>query len=199
MIFHVDLDAFFAAVEQRDRPDLAGKPVVVGGRPGTRGVVASCSYQARRFGVRSAMPTTEAYRRCPQAIFVPPRMQRYAQASQQIMGILAEFAPTVQQVSVDEAFLDVSGTHRLFGRERQLARRIKQAVAERTGLTLSIGGGSNRFVAKLASEADKPDGLLIIAAGEEESFVAGLPLRAIWGVGATTLQRLHERGISVCE
>ncbi len=194
-IFHVDLDAFYASVEQRDNPALRGRPVIVGALPGRRGVVSACSYEARRFGVRSAMSISEAARRCPAAVFLPVRMERYAEVSQAIMRLLGEYAPRIQQISVDEAFLDLSGTERLLGAPLEVGRRIKDRVREAERLTISIGIAPNRYLAKLASEAGKPDGLVEIREGEAIAFLDGLELKDLWGVGAKTLARLREAGI----
>ena len=165
VFFHVDLDAFYASVEVLDRPELKGKPVIVGALPGRRGVISSCSYEARRFGVRSAMPISQAYRRCPNGIYLPMRMRRYLECSQAVMGLLASYTPEFQQISIDEAFLDMSGTERLLGESLQVARSIKERVRCETGLTLSIGVAPNRYLAKLASEFCKPDGLYRVAPG----------------------------------
>lgn len=192
---HVDLDAFYASVECVDDPSLAGKPLVVGARPGRRGVVSSCSYEARRFGIHSAMPIAQARRLCPQAVFLPVRMSRYLEVSQRIMAILSDFTPVCQRISIDEALLDLSGTQRLYGPPQEAGVRIKQRVRRETGLTLSIGIAANRFVAKLASEACKPDGLRVIAAGEEGEFLESLPLEKLWGVGEATRRRLLAAGI----
>ena len=196
VFFHVDLDAFYASVEVLDRPELKGKPVIVGALPGRRGVISSCSYEARRFGVRSAMPISQAYRRCPNGIYLPVRMRRYLECSQAVMGLLASYTPEFQQISIDEAFLDMSGTERLLGESLQVARSIKERVRCETGLTLSIGVAPNRYLAKLASEFCKPDGLYRVAPGEELSFLDSLPLDKLWGVGEKTRQRLAELNIA---
>ena len=193
-VFHVDMDAFYASVEQLDHPELRGEPVVVGGS-GNRGVVAACSYEARRFGVHSAMPMAEARRRCPTARIVPVRMERYREVSKQIMSMFADYTPTVQAISVDEAFLDMTGTERLMGAPRGVAQRIKQDVRRETGLTISVGIGPSRFIAKLASDVDKPDGLFEVKPGEEANFVLGLSLKDLWGLGASTRRRLEALGI----
>jgi DNA polymerase-4 len=195
VIFHVDLDAFYASVECLDDPTLIGRPLVVGARPGHRGVVSSCSYEARRFGIRSAMPISQALRRCPQAVFLPVRMKRYLEVSQTVMGILEGYTPVFQRISIDEAFLDLSGTRRLYGSPEGTGRRIKDHVVRDTGLTLSVGIASNRYVAKIASEASKPDGLLLIRPGREADFLESLPLEKLWGVGEATRGRLLEAGI----
>ena len=161
-IIHVDMDAFYAAVEQRDNPELQGKPVVIGGRAKSRGVVSTASYEARKFGIRSAMPLIEAYHRCPPAIFLPPNLVKYRWVSQQIMEIFSEFTPLVEAISLDEAFLDVTGTERLFGEAVVIAKRIKKRIKDELNLTCSIGIAPNKFLAKLASDLEKPDGLVVI-------------------------------------
>ncbi|MCF7978173.1 MAG: DNA polymerase IV, partial [Chromatiaceae bacterium] len=155
---HLDLDAFYAAIEQRDHPDWRGRPLVVGAQPGGRGVVATCSYEARRYGVHSAMPIAQAARRLPpETIYRRPDMARYAEVSQQIMGLLQQLSPLIEQVSIDEAYLDVSGLERLIGPPQQIGERAKALIKDKTGLTASVGIGPNRLIAKLASETSKPD------------------------------------------
>lgn len=188
------MDAFYASVEQLDNPELRGKPVIVGGRPGSRGVVAACSYEARLFGVHSAMPTSEASRLCPEGIFLPVRMKRYQQLSRSIMGIFGDFTPEVRQISVDEAFLDMSGTERLFGPVEESASTLKKRVKEESGLTISVGVAPSRYLAKLASDVDKPDGLCIVRPGEEVGFIDKLPLKKLWGVGRQLRRRLESLG-----
>jgi len=195
VIFHVDLDAFFASVEQLDDPSLKGKPVVVGALPGHRGVVSTCSYEARAFGVRSAMPISEAYRRCPQAVYLQPRGWRYAEKSAEVMKIFGEFTPDLRQMSIDEAFLDMTGTERLWGAPPEAAKRLKTEVWQRTGLTISIGVGPNHYVAKIASGLMKPDGLVIVEPERVEAFMLELPLEKLWGAGEKTQQRFRELGI----
>lgn len=195
VFFHVDLDAFYASVEQLDYPELLGKAVIVGARPGHRGVVSACSYEARRFGVRSAMPISEAARRCPHAAFRPVRMARYKEVSEQVMSLFADFSPIVQQISVDEAFLDMTGTERIFGAPRHAAEKLKVRVRQEVGVTISVGIGPSRYVAKLASAFGKPDGLYEVQEGEEERFVAQLAPSDLWGVGRKTLSRLEGLGI----
>lgn len=192
---HVDMDAFYASVEQHDNPEYRGQPVIVGARPGHRGVVSACSYEARRYGIHSAMPIGQAYRLCPNGVFLPVRMRRYQQISRQIMSILADYTPMLQQMSVDEAFLDLTGTERLLGPPAAVGRKIKERVRTETGLTISVGIAPNRYLAKLASDADKPDGLTIIEQGREQAFVARLPLKALWGVGKKMLARLNALGV----
>lgn len=194
VIFHVDMDAFYASVEQHDNPALRGRPVVVGGR-GPRGVVAACSYESRVYGVHSAMPMGEALRRCPDAVVVPVRMQRYREVSTTIMDRFRDYSPQVQPISIDEAFLDMTGTGRLLGPPRVVAQRLKADIKGVSGLTISVGIGSSRFIAKLASDVDKPDGLHEVAAGAEAEFVLGLELADLWGLGASTRRRLEALGI----
>lgn len=196
VIFHVDMDAFYAAVEQNDHPQHRGKPVVIGARPGTRGVVSACSYEARRYGIHSAMPISEAYRRCPHAVYLPVRMERYQKVSARIMEMFYDYTPEVHQISVDEAFLDMTGTERLFGPPEETAVKIKNRVREETGCTLSIGIADNHFLAKLASEADKPDGLFHVMPGREIEFLNTLKLKDLWGVGKKTLARMEELNIT---
>jgi DNA polymerase-4 len=193
--FHVDLDAFYASVEQSENPELRGKPVIIGARPGQRGVVSACSYEARVFGIHSAMPISQAYRRCKDGVYLAPRMKRYQEISKQIMHVLREFSPSVTQISIDEASLDMAGTERLFGAPEVIARQIKQDVGRQFGITISIGIAPNRYLAKLASEADKPDGLLRIRPGEEVEFLDGLSLHNLWGLGQKMLERLDEVNI----
>ena len=195
-ILHVDLDAFFAAVEQRDRPELRGLPVIVGGGgPDDRGVVSTASYEARRFGVHSAMPLRTAGRLCPDGIFLPVDGAKYARESGRVMAILRRFTPRVEQVSIDEAFLDVAGSEALFGSPDEIARRLKAAVHDETGLTASVGVATTKLVAKVASDLRKPDGLVVVPAGEEAAFLAPLPIRRLWGVGPATAAALAELGV----
>ncbi len=196
IVFHVDIDAFYASVEQHDNPDLAGKPVVVGAAPGHRGVVSACSYEARDYGIHSAMPISEAYSRCPQGVFLPVRMGRYQEVSKAVMSLLSSFSPDLQQISVDEAFLDMTGTRRLLGEPEAVAQRIKERVRDEAGLTISVGIGPNRYLAKLASEFGKPDGLFRVFPGQEIEFLDRLELKDLWGVGTSTLHRLRAQGIT---
>ncbi len=195
MILHVDLDAFFAAVEQRDRPELRGKPVVVGGSA-RRGVVAAASYEARKFGVHSAMPMAIALRLCPQAIVIKHHMDRYAEASRKFMAILGDFAPVVEALSFDEAFLDVTGSERLLGDGATIARAIKARVRQELQLVASVGVAPNKFVAKIASDIDKPDGLRVVAPDEVLAFLHPLPVSRLWGVGDVTREKLIAAGLS---
>ncbi len=193
-IFHVDMDAFFASVEIRDDPSLKGKPVLVGG-VGRRGVVAAASYEARRFGCHSAQPMAVALRRCPDAIVLPSRFDAYNEASQQAFEQFNRFSPLVEALSIDEAFLDMSGTERLWGPPRQAAEALRAAVFERTRLTCSVGISAVKFISKIASPMNKPDGLTEVPPGSELSFLEPLPLAKLWGVGPKTEARLHEHGI----
>lgn len=193
---HVDLDAFFASVEQLDNPEYRGKPVIVGGNPNEkRSVVSTASYEARAFGVHSAMPGFQAYRLCPQGIFVHPRMERYEELSFQIMNIFKDFSPDVQQMSIDEAFIDLTGTEKLFGPPEETALKIKERVKAETGLTVSIGLASTKYIAKIASGYKKPDGFYYVKAGEEGAFMQQLPLKKVWGIGQKTLEALNKGGI----
>ncbi len=194
-ILHVDLDAFYAAVEQRDDPSLRGKPVLVGGSA-RRGVVASCSYEARTFGIKSAMPMAEALRRCPQAIVVKHRMDRYVEASQRFFEILGDFSPDVEGLSLDEAFLDVTGSERLLGDGETIGKAIKKHVREATSLVASVGVAPIKLAAKIASDICKPDGLRVIAPGELLRFLHGLPVTRLWGVGEATREALASMGLS---
>ena len=192
----MDLDAFFASVEQLDHPEYRGKPVIVGGMPGDRrSVVSTASYEARKFGVHSAMPTAKAFQLCPQGIYIHPRMERYHALSQQVMSVFQNYSPDVQQISVDEAFIDLSGTEKLFGNPSETARRIKAEVKEKTGLTISVGLASNKYIAKIASGLSKPDGFYEVYPGDEEKFMLSLPLEKVWGIGTKTLERLRNAGL----
>ena len=194
VIFHVDMDAFFASVEQHDNPELVGKPVVVGGS-GPRAVVAAASYEVRPFGVRSAMPMREALSRCPDAIQVQPRMSRYKETSKQVFDVFRRYTPVIQGLSLDEAFLDVTGSMGLFGPPETLAQRIKSEILEDTGLTASVGVAENKLVAKIASDMDKPDGLTIIDACNAAERLAPLDIAALPGVGPKTQARLRSAEI----
>jgi DNA polymerase-4 len=193
-IFHVDMDAFFASVEVRDDPSLRGKPVLVGGA-GKRGVVAAASYEARRHGCHSAMPMAVALRRCPHAVVLPPRFEAYAEASEQAFEVFGRFSPVVEALSIDEAFLDMTGTEKLHGPRRVAAQALRAAVVERTRLTCSVGIASVKFIAKIASAMNKPDGLTEVPPGAELEFLAPLPIDKLWGVGAKTEERLRELGV----
>jgi DNA polymerase-4 len=195
IILHVDMDAFYASIEQRDEPSLRGKPVVVGGA-GRRGVVATASYEARRFGVHSAMPMAQARRLCPQAVVVSPRMEAYLRTSEQIMEQLATFSPLVEPLSLDEAFLDMTGASNLFGPPDAMARQIVSAVRKQTELSCSVGIGSNKFLAKLASDLDKPGGVTWIPFDDARAFIAPLPIRKLWGVGPRAADKLERVSLS---
>jgi len=198
-VMHLDMDAFFASVEQRDNPEYRGKPLVVGALPGLRGVVATCSYEARKYGIRSAMPISEACRRCPDAIYPRPDMDRYAAASRQVMLILNETSPMVESVSIDEAYLDISGLERLVGGLEEIGRLAKQKIQENVGLTCSVGIGPNRLIAKLASEHQKPDGLVVVRQEQVRDFLDPMPASNLRGVGRQTeklLNRLNIRTVA---
>jgi len=192
LICHVDMDAFYASVEALDRPELKDKPVIVGG--GGRGVVCAASYQARKSGVRSAMPMFQAKKLCPQGVFLPVRMERYRQASRVVMRTLESFTPLVEPVSVDEAFLDLAGTEKIWGSPAQAGRAIKEAVKRATGLTCSVGMARLRFLAKIASDRDKPDGLTVVE--DVEGFLATVRLKEVSGVGKLSLNRLAQMGLT---
>jgi len=196
-ILHVDLDAFFASVEQRDHPELRGKPVIVGGAGGenARGVVSAASYEARVYGVHSAMSLREAYRRCPHGVFVPVHGRRYQAASRDVMAVLRRFTPQVEPISIDEAFLDVTGSAALFGDGPAIARQVKEAVRAEVGLTVSVGVASTKLVAKIASDLRKPDGLVVVPHGDETAFLAPLPIGRLWGVGEKTAAALAEYSV----
>ncbi len=195
---HVDMDAFFASVEQHDHPELRGKPVVVGSPPDQRGVVSAASYEARTFGIHSAMPSRTAYQKCPHAAFLPVNMARYKEVSRQIMRIFESYTPLVQPLSIDEAFLDVTGSRRLFGDARTIAEKIRRDIREQTGLTASVGVAPNMFLAKIASDMNKPDGLTLVPFEQEaiETFLAPLPISRMWGVGKVTQKKLLSLGLT---
>ncbi len=194
-ILHVDMDAFYASVEQRDAPELQGKPVIVGGT-GRRGVVAAASYEVRRYGVHSAMPVARARRLCPEAIVVRPRMSIYVAESKRIFEIFEHYTPQIEPLSLDEAFLDVSASLRLHGDAVNIGRRIKQEIRAETRLTASVGIAPNKFLAKLASDQDKPDGLCVVEADRVQAFLDPLPVRRIWGIGPKAGERLARLGIT---
>jgi DNA polymerase-4 len=193
-ILHLDLDAFYASVEQFDDPALRGRPVIVGGLGG-RGVVAAASYEARAFGVRSAMPMGRARRACPQAAFLAPRFDRYSEKSREVMAILESVTPLVEQLSIDEAFLDVAGARRLLGTGVEIAELLRARVRAEAGLVASVGVATTKFLAKLASDMAKPDGLLAVAPGTEEAFLAPLPVTRLWGVGPATQRKLERMAV----
>lgn len=194
-IIHVDMDAFFASVEQRDQPEYKGKPLIVGGQPNSRGVVAACSYEARKFGIRSAMPCSRAYRLCPQAIFVPPRFEAYREVSSQIREIFWKYASQVEPLSLDEAYLDVTYTAEFDGSATLIAEAIKREIFSQTQLTASAGVSYNKFLAKIASDMDKPDGLYVIKPEQGLDFVATLPVGKFYGVGPSTEAKMQKLGI----
>ena len=194
VIAHADMDAFYAAVEVLDNPELRGKPVIVGGSS-ARGVVTSASYEARKFGVHSAMPTAQAHKLCPDAIFVRGRMDRYAEISRAIRDVFDAFSPVVELLSLDEAFLDLTGSERLLGPALEVARALKRRVLERTGLVVSVGVAPTKMAAKILSDMSKPDGLLLIGPEYLRAFLEPLPVERLWGVGRVTLARMHELGI----
>jgi len=194
VIAHADMDAFYASVEQLDNPALRGLPVIVGGRS-ARGVVTSASYEARKFGVRSAMPSLQAQKLCPDGIFVPGRMSRYVEISKVVRRVFEEFSPVVEPLSLDEAFIDLTGTERLLGPPLSVARALRRRVLEETGLVVSVGVAPVKMVAKILSDMSKPDGLLSIGPEYVQSFLDPLPVERIWGVGRVTLERMHEFGV----
>ena len=195
VIVHADMDAFFAAVEQLDHPELRGKPLLVGGT-GHRGVVSTASYEARPFGCHSAMPMAEARRRCPQALVLPPNFKRYQEFSEIVMAVFARYSPLVEPLSLDEAFLDMTGAEGLFGTPEEMGQHIRADVKEATGgLTVSAGVATSKFVAKVASDYRKPDGLTLVAPGEESQFLWPLPISRLWGVGPKTAEQLNRRGL----
>jgi len=194
-ILHIDLDAFFVSVEQAENPELQGKPVVVGGRPDRRGVVASASYEARAFGLHAGMPLTTAYRLCPQATFIEGSFPKYRRASQRFMAILADFSPYLEAVSLDEAYLDATGFESIYGSIGQMAVNIKQRIRDELGLCASVGIASGKVIAKVASELSKPDGLLEVAPGKERSFLAPLPITKLPGIGKKGERILNSLGI----
>lgn len=198
-IVHVDMDAFFAAIEQRDNPSLAGKPVIIGADPKGgrgRGVVSTCSYEARKFGVRSAMPISEAWRRCPRGIFLPPDFHKYEEASAKIRAVFFEFTPDVEQVSIDEAYLDITRSAHLFGGPTETCRRLKARVKEETGLSCSVGLAPTKMAAKISSDLKKPDGLVEVREAGLRAFLAPLDISRLWGLGPKTAALLRERGVN---
>lgn len=195
-IIHADLDAFYASVEVLDDPSLRGKPVIVGGGPTDRGVVMAAAYEARAFGVHSAMPLRTAGRRCPHGVFLPGRPQRYRELSEQVMAIFAAYTPLVEPISLDEAFLDVSGSTAAFGDGEHIGQVIKRRVLDEVGLVVSVGVASNKLCAKVASDLRKPDALVVVARGGEAEFLAPLPIRRLWGVGPRAQAALAEYGVA---
>lgn len=198
VFFHVDLDAFFASVEQRDNPQYRGKPLIIGG-VGPRSVVSTCSYEARKYGVHSAMPSTQAQRLCPNGIFIQGHMDLYAKVSRQVMAILQEYSPNMKQCSIDEASLDMTGTQRLFGPPRELAQKMKQRVKNEIGITMSVGIATTPFIAKMASDYNKPDGLCAVSPGREQLFIDTIGLEKIWGIGKSGKAVLKVKGIQTTQ
>ncbi len=197
-IVHADMDAFFASVEQRDEPSYRDKPVIVGSDPKEgkgRGVVAACSYEARKFGIHSAMPISVAYHKCPDAVFLPPDMEKYSEASRKILEIFETFTPDIEPISIDEAFLDITGSWHLFGSPQETCRLIKSKVKEKTGLTVSLGMAPNKTVAKIASDLGKPDGFVQVKSQDVESFLSPLNVKKLWGVGEKTAEIMKHSGI----
>ena len=195
-IIHADLDAFYASVEVLDDPSLRGKPVIVGGNKGERGVVSAASYEARTYGVQSAMPLTIAARRCPDGVFLPGRPSRYRDVSEHVMGIFASYTPLVEPISLDEAFLDVSGSTAVFGDGEAIARAIKRRVLDEVGLVVSVGVATNKLCAKVASDLRKPDALVVVPPTQEAAFLAPLPIRRLWGVGPQSQAALADYGVT---
>jgi len=194
-IIHIDMDAFFAAVEQRDHPEYQNKPIIVGGKPDTRGVVATCSYEARKYGIHSAMSSSQAYRLCPQAIFVKPRIEAYKEASKLIRQIFSEYTELFEPLSFDEAYLDVSASLSLQGSATLIAKDIKQAILKKTDLVASAGVSYNKFLAKIASDMDKPDGLFLITPEQGEAFVEALVVGKFHGIGKATEKKMFALGV----
>jgi DNA polymerase-4 len=193
-IIHLDMDAFYASVEQLDNPELKGKPVIVGGSS-MRGVVSAASYEARKFKIHSAMPIVRARKLCPHGVFLPVRMKRYKEISSKVFSIFKKFTPLVEPLSLDEAFLDVTSSHKLFGSAEEIAKNIRKEVFKETGLTVSAGVASSKLVAKIASDINKPDGLTIVPEGKEAEFLAPLPIKRLWGVGPKTQKQLALLGV----
>ena len=194
-IIHIDMDAFYASVEERDNPELHGKPVIVGGNATSRGVVAAANYTARKFGIHSAMPTKSAVRLCPSLILLPPRIKHYAEVSRKIHDILARFTPLIEPLSLDEAFLDVTGSLKLFGSAESIGHNIQQSIQNELGLDASIGIAPNKFIAKIASDIDKPNGFVSVKPEEIQRFLDPLPIQRIWGVGRVTEKRFAAAGL----
>jgi len=197
-IIHVDCDCFYASIEMRDDASLRGKPVAVGGRPESRGVIATCNYEARRYGVHSAMASSQAIRRCPDLILLPPRFDAYRAASRQIHGIYADFTPLIEPLSLDEAYLDVSNAPHCQGSATLMAQAIRERIRAEVGITASAGIACNKFVAKVASDWNKPDGQFLVRPDETDAFVAALPVGKLYGVGKVTAAKLNEMGAQTC-
>jgi DNA polymerase-4 len=197
-IIHIDMDSFYAAVERKYRPELRGKPIAVGGPPESRGVIATASYEARAFGVRSAMSSARAFKLCPELILIAPDFAKYKKESRAVRAILERFADKIEPLSLDEAYLDVTGSAHFGGSATLIAEEIRRVIREELGLTASAGVAPNKFLAKIASDVNKPDGIKVIRPGEIESFVKTLPIEKIWGVGKVTAKKMHSRGIHAC-
>ena len=195
-ILHADLDAFYASVEVLDNPSLRGRPVIVGGDPNARGVVSAASYEARAFGVHSAMPLRTAHRLCPDGIFLPGRFDRYRELSRQVMRIFASYTPQVEPISLDEAFMDVTASRAVFGDGESIARELKRRVLDEAGLVVSVGVATNKLCAKVASDLRKPDALVVVPPGEEAAFLAPLPVTRLWGVGPQSRRTLADYGVA---
>src|SRR5210317_961733 len=193
-IIHLDMDAFYASVEELDNPELKGKPVIVGGSS-MRGVVSAASYEARKYKIHSAMPIVQAKRLCPHGVFLPVRMKRYREISNKVFSIFHKYTPLVEPLSLDEAFLDVTSSGRLFGTAEEIAGQIRKQVYAEIGLTISAGVATSKLVAKIASDINKPDGLTIVPAGSEAEFLAPLPIKRLWGVGKKTQETLVLLGV----
>ncbi len=196
MIIHADMDAFYASVEIRERPELRGKPVVVAGRPDQRGVVSAASYEARKYGIHSAMPTVTALKRCPDLVVLPGHMVLYSEVSHQIHSIFARYTPLIEPLALDEAFLDVTASKKLFGSATDIAQRIKQDIVDELQLAASLGIAPNKFLAKIASDLEKPNGFVVVNPDNVQAFLDPLPVSRLWGVGKVTEQRLHRLGIA---
>ncbi|MFQ5511660.1 MAG: DNA polymerase IV [Candidatus Krumholzibacteriia bacterium] len=194
-ILHIDMDAFYASIEILENPELRGKPVIVGGTPETRGVVAAASYEVRNYGVHSAMSSYRARKLCPHAVFLPSRMGHYVTYSRKVFAIFREYTPLVEPISIDEAFLDVTGSRKLFGRASEIGRTIKERIRDEIGLTASVGVAENKFLAKLASDLEKPDGFVVIQPGEAEARLAELPVGKLWGIGKVSQKHLASHGV----
>ncbi|MGY8526476.1 DNA polymerase IV [Paracidovorax citrulli] len=197
-IVHCDCDCFYASVEMRDDPSLRGRPLAIGGRPDRRGVIATCNYEARAYGVRSAMSSAQALKRCPTLLIIPPRMDKYREVSRRIFGIYREYTELVEPLSLDEAYLDVTGSTRHQGSATRIAEEIRQRVRDEVGVTVSAGVGPNKFIAKIASDWNKPDGLFVVRPGAVDEFVAALPVDRIHGVGRVTAGKLRQLGVTTC-
>jgi DNA polymerase-4 len=197
-IIHCDCDCFYASVEMRDEPSLRGRPLAVGGRPDQRGVIATCNYEARRFGIHSAMATAQAMKLCPELLVIPPNMEKYRIASRQIMEIYRDYTELVEPLSLDEAYLDVTESKHCKGSATLIAQEIRQRIFETVGITASAGVAPNKFVAKIASDWNKPDGLFLVRPDEVDAFVAALPVKKLFGVGKVTAAKLHGLGAQTC-